>query len=140
MRGEINLCQMDDVRVVEKGGENIGAADDHDRIGLQAFRLLFRQSKSCFNGMRDVRAGGGKFLLARDDDRLAPGQRPANGIPSSSPHDNRLSHRQRSEVLEIGREPPRQRALAADDAVLRDGNDKGEFQTAIGALIAGSAT
>ena len=61
----------------------------------------------------------------------------------SAPHDERLAHRRRLEMLEIARQAPRQCAARANDTVARHRRDQRNDRaahTAIGALIAGQGS
>ena len=61
---------------------------------------------------------------ARDDDVLAPRQRPPQRLPGPAAHDDRVPGGQRAESLQVLGQPPRQRVAGADDAVARDRRDE----------------
>ena len=75
--------------------------------------------------------------VARQDDVPPPGKQPGQAVERLAPHDHRAAHGQRLEALEIGGDVPRQRAVAADDAVLRARDDEGDRRPVHAPALAG---
>ena len=79
---------------------------------------------SC-DGGDDMHARRGEIGLAGDDDVVAAVERLADRLVGLAAHDDGLAERELAEALEVGRHAPGQLAVAADDAVLRHGDDEG---------------
>jgi hypothetical protein len=112
----------------EHGVVELGAADDADLIHARRFR--HRAGGSEHGGEIGVNPGVICFEIGitREDKVLATGQRLLRQrVPGLAAHEHGLADGGGFETLHVGREPPRQRAITADDAVLRDSDDEGEF-------------
>ena len=84
-----------------------------------------RPERDCTcNSIHDVNARRGEVLLPRNDDVVAAIERLADGLVGLAPHDYGFAERQLAEALEVGRHAPRQLAVAADHAVLRNRDDE----------------
>lgn len=111
------------------------APDRDDLAGISGQRG--RAGKSAFE--IGSRLHPRKIGIPRDHDVLAVRQRSADGLVGLSSHHDGLARRYPPEMAEIARKAPRQAPVPADDAVLRDGGDKGDphDQTATAAGMCG---
>ena len=130
------------------------ASDDHDRVDRAAQRIAARGCERCLQARRDHDAGRGKCRIAADHDGGAALERLRDRRERAPPHHHRLAPGERAEMLQIGFEPPRQSAGAADHPVVghRDDEDEADAprgrgcppgdlaHTATGALICGCAS
>ena len=105
-------------------GVDFGAAGDDDRVHLPAQGVPAGGGKGGVEARRDHRARSREFAITAYDDGGASSERLADRKKGLAPHDDRLAHGERTEILHVGPEPPRQRVSAADDAVLGDGGDE----------------
>lgn len=74
----------------------------------------------------DAYAGRLPLGVARDDERVPPRQRTADGVEGPPPHDEHAAHGQVLEARQVTGDPPRNVVVGADDTVAgdcRDGSD-----------------
>ena len=90
------------------------------------------------DGVRDFRARRVPRAIARQHDVPPPGKQARQAVERLAAHDHDAAHGQRLEALEVGRDVPRQRAVAADHAVLRAGDDEGDGGLAIACRFDGT--
>ena len=121
-------------------GVNLAAAGDDDFTRAHCPGALRGEIERGLELMGHQDARRREAGVAGDDDRLAPGQRAADGEIGLASHHHRLAPGQRLEPLQIAGKPPGEPLVCADDAIARDGRDQDERRvrhTATLALIAG---
>ena len=143
----LHCCNAHRIPVVPQGGNTGlvgGSVPLEDEVVLSTVRLSSlgpvdeteRLLQRC-GSLGSLLAPGG---IVGDDDVAPAGERPeavGQGVPRAPPHHHRLTHRDGAEVGHVLREPPGNRALAADHAAPGDGGDELDLHTATGARIAG---
>src|SRR5262249_31033121 len=93
-------------------------------------------------GGGDLDTGSREVLPVRNDDVIARVERLADRLVGLAAHDDGLAQGELAEALEVRAQPPRQLAVAAEDAVLGDSHDEGDARlatahTAASALMCG---
>lgn len=114
---DVDFGQIQAVGERDGLGVEVGAADEEDFVGGRT------QGDGGGNGGGDHAAVLAVIGVAGDDDVGAPGQRAAERFEGLAAHEDGMVQRQRLEVGEVFRQPPRQAVFDADDAVFGEGGD-----------------
>ena len=99
------------------------AANNHHLMGH------FRHLDRTFKRIRYIDAVRVPVAVAGNDNRTAARQRAANAAKRLAPHDHRLAHGQRLEMLQVGRQMPWQVVILADSPVFGHGHNHGNHSS-----------
>ena len=113
----MNARQIEPAGFGQEQCVNLAAADDHDLLRIAGGAQRFGGRGD------DIATIGLEITSSRHDDILPTRQRPADRLPCSTTHDNRLTHREPFEPFQIFRDLPRQVAVPTDNVVRRRSDD-----------------
>src|SRR5215469_16103587 len=113
LAGEVAIDLGQEEGVGKRHGSSIQrfSADDEGWLGQRGEREGIGQIG------RDLATYRVVILPSRDDDVLPSGQRSADRLEGTTPHDHAVADRQSTEALEIVGQAPRQAIVDADDSV-----------------------
>src|SRR5690606_12174119 len=144
-----NTRQMNSVREGKSLRINVSTTYDANFPGPHVSSLSLSKRYRLIKRTDSAGTFNLKSVVPRHHDIGSSRQGPTNRFPCPPPHDDRFAQRQRLETLEIGRQPPWHVIITSDNAIFRSSNNdrynrlgSGHVgpQTAIGALIVGSAS
>ena len=130
----VHLGELEAIGVGKQLGVELGPADHEQRRRPADGGDRGRGVGEAFG------AFGAELRVAAYDEVASSGQRTAERLPGLASHQDGVAERERTEMLQVGPEPPRQLVVASDGAVARDRGDEddlGSIHTATGALMCG---
>lgn len=129
--------RVDDISQTQRLRVDFTAADNENLVSARVFYDPCRLSDTGIEIGNNGRIRQSKCSLPADNDIRSPRQCFADGLISLTTHDDRLSQRQRFEMLEIRRHPPRHFPASADNPVPRHTDNDGDVKARTFELLSG---